>query len=491
MNRNYRYFLQLWAVAALLVLSHHVYSQTSPRTTDIVPNELFKAPFDGKPERIYTSQRDYAPLANELTARCTDNYAKLRAIYEWICDNIDYDLTSSIHRADSCYQMGRGVCQGYCELFYRIAEAAGIKVELISGESKDIDGNISREGHMWLFAYTRENHGILIDPTWGAGLFLDGQYKKNPDKWAWFNVEPEWMLLTHFPEHEHYQLVDRPLSRDEFVALPAVNPLYRTYGINTHQLFLMALDHRLSMPKFYNMGEGIFQIVDFPMTPTLKIGETYTFRVRMNNKREFGIINNPILCSKSEWKNEGKGVYSVSFMPRAIGTVLFTLKDLGVDNRWDKMVEYAIEPPTAADWAKVEQVYPLCVPDATKGGKVDEEGWRRCGIDGHRLLELIREQQVVSLPSVYHDKGQEFDIISVPMNKKLKAGKAYTFSIRPKSGVNWVLVTNRENWFTEWENGKDGIRTMTVTPQSKGVLELYMQMAENEKYWTCMSYEVE
>jgi transglutaminase/protease-like cytokinesis protein 3 len=67
-------------------------------------------------------------------------------------------------------------------------------------------------------------------------------------------VEPEWMLLTHYPDHEHYQLTGRHLSRDEFLALPPVNVLYRTYGIDTHRLFQMALDHHLTLPFFYNKG---------------------------------------------------------------------------------------------------------------------------------------------------------------------------------------------------------------------------------------------
>ena len=487
-NRNF--ILVCMMLAEAVLASGYMRAQTATSTT--ARAELFKPPFNGPAERVHSTQYDFSDVANSLTAGCTDNYSKIKAIYEWICDHIDYDFSYSIHSADSCYMMRRGVCQGYCELFYRIAEAAGLKVELIAGESKNVDGMIGNGGHMWLFAYTRDNYGILIDPTWGSGyLQEDRKYKKNPDKWEWFNVNPEWMLFTHYPDHEHYQLIDNPLTREEFLALPTVNPLYHTYGLDTHRLFQMALEHRLRLPVFYNRGEGIFQLIDIPLCTSLKIGETYTFRVKMNNQREFAILNNPVLCRKNEWKSEGNGVYSIQFMPRATDKLLISLKNLEVENRWDNMVEYAIEPPTAADWDNVERLYPLSVPDATHVGNINAEAWQLCGIDGHRLLALIREHHVDALPTLYHDKGQKFDIILVPMNKKLKSGTPYTFRIRPKNGLDWVVVTNRKNWFTDWTIDKDGIHTMTVTPEGKGVLEIYTKMKENNQYWTSMAYEVE
>ena len=490
---NFRDNVLIWTMLAMATVAvSSLKAQTVPdggNTT--ISGELFKLPFDGPSECLYTSHYDYSALASRLTAGCTDNYSKYKAIYEWICDSIDYDLTHSIHRADSCFLMRKAVCQGYCELFYRIAEAAMLKVELIVGETKDIGGTVSREGHMWLFAYTRENYGILLDPTWGSGSFQEGRYIKNPDKWAWFNVEPEWMLLSHYPDHEHFQLTERHLSREEFLSMPVVNPLFRTYGISTRQLFQMAVEHQLTMPHFYNLGEGIFRLIDIPLIPSLRIGETYLFRVRMNKMREFGIVNQPVLCRKSEWTDEGNGVFSMHFMPRATGRVVFALKNPASDTSWNSMIEYTVEPPTAEDWQKVEREYPLSVPDATKVGNIDAEGWLRSGVDGQSLLALIREQHVEALPSIYHDKGQEFDIISVPINRKLQVGKSYTFSIRPKSGIKWAIVANRSEWFTEWQDDGKGVCTMTVTPKSKGSLELYTLMEDNNNYWTSLVYEVE
>lgn len=483
-------FLYVLMFSMLLTVVSGV-SVASAQSVDIVAVELYKPPFDGEPYRMHPSVRDYSKVAAEITDTCSDDFSKLCSIYEWLCDHIDYDMTYSIHQADSCFQTGRGVCQAYCELFYHIARAAKLKVEIVSGLTKSPDGQISPRGHTWLFAYTRKNRGLLLDPTWGSGHVVDGIYRKNPDKWNWFGVSPEWMLLTHYPDSAHYQLVDSVLTFDEFRAMPYVNPLFRTYGVDEQILFRKARANDLSMPVFYNMGEGVFQLIDIPLSSSLKIGETYTFRVRMNNDRAFGIVNNPVLIDKPAWKDEGGGVYSVEFMPRSTSNVIFSLKDTTVDTRWNYMVEYTVDAPSDADWAKVERVYPLSVPAVAAVENLNAASWQRCGLDGHQLLRLIREQRVTSLPVIYKDKGQRFEVVDVPMNRRLKAGQRYTFRFRFRNGKKWALVANRETWHSEWQVDASGVHTLTVAPAAPGPLELCVDLDGSGSFLTCLGYVVE
>ena len=76
------------------------------------------------------------------------------------------------------------------------------------------------------------------------------------------------------------------------------------------------------------------------------------------------------------------------------------------------------------------------------------------------------------------------------MNRHLQAGRPYTFSIRPRSGSRWALVANRKQWHTEWIVDNQEVHTLTVTPDSKGQLELYVEM-EDDLFWTCLSYVVD
>lgn len=439
--------------------------------------------------RVSTTRYNWQPLAAQITEGCTSNYEKLRAIYEWTCSHIDYDMSFGIFTADSCMIAHRGVCQAYCEVFYRLASAVGVRVEIIGGSSKDINGHISGAGHSWLFGYTQPNRGIFLDPTWGAGSVVNGVYVHNNDCWQWFNVDPEWLILSHFPDHSYFQLIDRPVTLDEFRLLPTPNPLWPVYGLDIHAIYSACRADSLSLPIFYNGAEGELRLLDIPWRQSLRIGEYYTFRISMSSSREFALKNGDVLCKRDEWTDEGNGVWSVRFMPRATDPLYFGLKDPKQPDYWNYMAEYAIEVPTPADWARVEQQYPLCLPEARAVKNLQPEAWQQAGIDGHRLLQIIREERPQELPILYSDKGQRLTIVSVPMNRRLQRGQSYTFSFRPQSGVNWAIL-NGTTWYRDWQQ-KDGLYTMTVTPRTPGTLALYVQLDGTNSFWTCLEYLVE
>ena len=465
-------------------------TQAQQTMGDETYTDIYKEYTDDPDLRIHPSTIDYTELASQITAGCTDSYQCMRAIYEWVCENIDYDLSLSIHQADSCLMMRKGVCQAYCELFYQIAKVVDIRVELINGYSKDVNGVVQQDGHTWLFAYTQEERGILLDPTWGAGRIEEGEFVKNNNCWTWFNVEPEWMLLTHYPNLEVYQLIDQPITMEDFRDLPVPNPLWREYGLNLKEVINRQRDHQtLALPIFYNRGEGQFKIVDIPMCDSLTIGQEYTFRIKMLNDREFVVRNNSVCSQKTDWQSEGDGVYSITFMPRDTVKLTFGLKDLQRENFWNTMLEYRIKPPTVADWARVEKKYPLCVPDARAVGDIDSEAWKEAGFDGHRLLQVIREQKIKELPTIYSEEGQKLKIVKAPMNKQIKVGEKYEFQFRPESGLEWSII-NEGDWYRDWEI-KDGVYSMTVTPKKTGMMMLCVKMSsEGPRFYSCLMYDV-
>ena len=466
-------------VVALLSLSMATWAdQYKPRNVD----------FGESPS---PTQYDWKEVAERITDDCATDYERLKVIYEWECKYIDFDTSYTIHTADSCYNNMRGVCQGYCELFYYIAAALGIKVEIVSGKSKNYLGQVSDDGHTWLFAYISEDSGILIDPTWGAGQLNNGVFERNKDHSLWFDVDPEWLILSHYPTHEVYQFLSEPLSEQEFRNLPVANTLWKTYGIPVHYIYEHLKAGDITLPKFYNRGEGEFEIIEIPMQDTLRIGSVYTFRIRMKTPLEFVVINRPIYCKRPEWKDEGDGVYSFQFMPRDTTRVTFALADKTRANFWNNVLEYAIAPPTQGDWARVEKKYPLSMPEVKNVGHLYAEEWEKAGYDGQRLLKVIREQHITDLPSLHSDKGQKLQIATVPMMRRLKNGQTYTFTFFPQSGVKWALVLNDTQWFDEWKQENNGAITMDVTLKSSGFLRLYVQMKEGENFWSCLDYDVE
>lgn len=458
-------------------------------TIAVAYKDFYKLPCDSDSiTAIHPSNYDYSELAKEIVNGCDDDYQRLKAIYGWICENIDYDTKFAIYSADKCMEAKRGTCQAYCELFYQITKALNIRTEIIKGKAKDDNGYIDSGGHAWIFAYTRENHGILMDPTWGAGTVSDGKFTKNDDCWTWFGVEPEWMILSHYPDKASYQLLELPVTQEKFVNMQRVSLLAREYGIDVHYLYEKALADSLSLPKLTKESKVYFRLIEVPLQEKLQIGEMYQFRIKMLDAREFAIINNNIFCKNAEWTHEGDSVYSVSFMPRDTTDFCIAVRSDKEEHAWEAMVEYGIVPPSAADWEKVGEAYPLSVPELRNVKNINADIWNLAGIDVKMLAELLRQQHVTELPKLYRKNAGKLKIEQVPMNKRLKVGETYIFRFKPVEETNWALINNKL-WHRSWKV-EDGTWSMQVVPKESGTLMLMVQTPENKSFWSCMEYEV-
>ena len=165
---------------------------------------------------VLKSKCDYSIKVKSITKGCRNDYERICAIYKWICDNIQYDTSYEIYDADRCYKNKKGVCSAYCNLFYYMAKAAGVRTVIVNGSAKGFGGI---GGHVWIFAYINKKQGILLDPTWGAGGVggIGGTtFYKSKDCWEWFNVDPKSLIKTHFPEDESYQFLEKPVTLEEF-----------------------------------------------------------------------------------------------------------------------------------------------------------------------------------------------------------------------------------------------------------------------------------
>lgn len=442
-----------------------------------------------KLNRDYTSisKYDFSDFAKSITTGCNSDYEKIRAIYSWICDNIAYDTSYEIYTADECIEQRKGVCQAYCDLFYHLAEAVDVRVEIIDGETKDFNGKIARSGHAWLFAYTDDNYGILLDPTWGAGSVDGRQFVKSDNCWIWFGVDPEWMILSHFPTDVTYQLLENPVSYNKFASMKAVNSIWLEYGLKVDDIYEKVTNDELSLPTFYGEGEGTIWFLDIPMQESLKIGNIYTFRVKLFSEKDIAIINDEIYCTTEEWNYEGDNIYSIDFMPRATGNLSFNIQDHD-SNIWHTMIQYDIDNPSQLDWDNVRKRYPLSLPEIKNVKNLYDKEWSDAGIDNSKLVELIKENNVKTLPILYTNKGKMLKIEDVPMNAVLTGGQTYTFSFYPQAGIRWAIV-NDGKWHTTWNIAEDGRYSMTLAV-TKGDLVLYVQENEGESYSGCLGYEV-
>jgi hypothetical protein len=225
-NKNIHYdstnFKTCYKVGNKMIVPHHssqIYNTICCcQVLDI--NDLCKEVRDFEPKTkadVSISVIDYFPLVKDIT-NIQKNKEEQRAkdIYNWLIQNIDYDTSMAIHDADTCWKKRHGVCQAYCELFYQLAAKVGLVVEIISGIVRMPDKTIPKDEHSWIFVYTDHYDGIFIDPTWGSGYVKDGKFIRNEDD-KWFDVKPEELIKTHFPDDEKWQHLDKPLTKEQFL----------------------------------------------------------------------------------------------------------------------------------------------------------------------------------------------------------------------------------------------------------------------------------
>ncbi|HAG69512.1 MAG TPA: hypothetical protein DCL38_06025 [Lachnospiraceae bacterium] len=137
---------------------------------------------DGKVERIamsgtYTmNESQVASLTSELDdyfAGCADTipenadeYAKVKAVYEYIIRNTEYDLrTPNNQNVLSVFVGNRSVCQGYAKATQYILNRLGIFCTLVEGVVRE------NEAHVWDLVRIDGDY-YHVDTTWG-----DASYK--------------------------------------------------------------------------------------------------------------------------------------------------------------------------------------------------------------------------------------------------------------------------------------------------------------------------
>ena len=173
-----------------------------------------------------SAEESVESLAAYLIEPTANEQEKARAIFCWICQNIDYDLGSyfkgrlSSTNSEDVLKSRSSVCSGYSDLFSALAGEAGLEAVEIRGYGK---GYSYRPGQKFSGPFNHAWNAVkvngswrLMDPTWGAGyLGRDGKYHRWFDD-HYFMTPPDQFIFDHLPEEEGWQLLDQPLSKTEF-----------------------------------------------------------------------------------------------------------------------------------------------------------------------------------------------------------------------------------------------------------------------------------
>ncbi len=212
-----------------LLFSFLLFSQQTQRPP--LPSDAKKAP-----RRVAENMYD---LTEYLTKNSSTETEKAAAIFTWIANNIKYDVKAlrknkiKYYTPEETLTTKKGVCMHYSELFAEMCNIAGIKAFVVHGYAKGFGYRKTepfiRANHAWNMVRL-ENEWFLVDPTWGSGYvwYVDVLSKKQTKTIShklrffrhvqekYFMSDPKEMAESHFPWTAEYQLLEDPITIEEF-----------------------------------------------------------------------------------------------------------------------------------------------------------------------------------------------------------------------------------------------------------------------------------
>lgn len=437
--------------------------------------------------QVSETHYDYTNLAKSITEGCNTQTEQARNIYLWICRNIAYDTQYQVYTADECYDKKKGVCQAYCELFYRLGEPLGLKTSIISGRSKDLYGQIERNKHAWILVEA-DGKRILIDPTWGAGFIKNGTFVRSNHDMSWFQIDPYWLIFTHYPDDSNYQFIEKDIDWNTFTWLPVLYPSSTEYGWDGKEMFTRILNGSIqSLPKIYEQYSEHLSFIDIPMQKTLKPGNFYTFTIQKKTTNTLALIHDGEFIYEKEWQTNGDN-YTLEYMPVSAGTLMLSIGKS--EKKYNAVVVYQVSKPTSAELKSIEEHSPLRMPEIKKLKNLDLKVWELIEADTHKMLSTVRQQRVTSLPILYKKASDYLREVNIPYSEILKIGECYTFSFIPQGGLDWQII-NGEDWYGDWQIDEvTGRHTMQITPLHTGKFRLSVQLREGGPYESLVGYQV-
>lgn len=205
------------------------------------------------------SLRDLRKLADRLTTPLSSDAEKFRAIYSWICSNVESDYQyyvtnktkrEKLHNNPEALKKWnkkfstlvfkkllnekKTVCSGYAYLLKELAYSAGLSCVIIDGYGRTAEANIGGPGianHSWN-AIQLNGQWYLCDATWSSGSIdtQNGTFVKRFDE-AYFLADPSLFIRNHYPLDSSWILMPDKPTLPEFLKRPLVYSSIYQYKI--------------------------------------------------------------------------------------------------------------------------------------------------------------------------------------------------------------------------------------------------------------------
>ncbi|MBI1344609.1 MAG: hypothetical protein GC171_16935 [Terrimonas sp.] len=185
-------------------------------------------------------------LSLALTAHYHTDLEKVRAIFRWITEHIEYRIPGKkigasesspdfsllsdndtlkdldLRVAERVMEKRSGYCDGYARLFKTLCSYAGIPAEIIVGYARSnmVANETFRSNHSWNAVYF-DSSWHLLDVTWASGYLSlsNRQFVKRLDE-TWFLTAPADFIRDHYPDNPRWTLLTNPPVIREFIRSP-------------------------------------------------------------------------------------------------------------------------------------------------------------------------------------------------------------------------------------------------------------------------------
>lgn len=214
---------------------------------------------------VFSQKEEPAALARQLTASCQTDLEKVKAIFNWITENISYNTkprnktgvtaTASLQYiqndaedtgalkslnervAEEILRKRMAMCDGYARLFTVLCDHAGIRSELITGyASSNSNRPVSKfsVNHKWNAVFF-DSAWHLLDVTWASGYVnrQSNEFVRDYDA-DYFLASPEEFIKDHYPDDLRWTLLPETTIPKEFRYSPFRQKSFCKYRITSY-----------------------------------------------------------------------------------------------------------------------------------------------------------------------------------------------------------------------------------------------------------------
>ncbi|MCL2251864.1 MAG: hypothetical protein FWC12_08115 [Treponema sp.] len=238
-----------------------------------------------------TSKRQSNPsefvtlLAGFINEKASSDYDRIKKAHDWVTLNIRYDTQSffsgrySSQEANDVIKRGSAVCQGYSDVFKMICDALQIECIVVTGFARGYGSNLfsyedtSDSNHAWNIVII-DGKSFLIDSTWNAG-YVNGRNFQARYETDYLFADPSVFIYNHFPIVSAYQLINPPVSAQDFTNLPHLKPR-----------FFQAINSWTELPRISEVNQND----EIEMEFTVNSGYDFAYHIYTQSGRQINRI---------------------------------------------------------------------------------------------------------------------------------------------------------------------------------------------------------